>query len=315
MIDTPFSPTLKPEEPLNIYRYSAPTRSKILDLVESIRDRVWIPHQFAEEFIRNRASVIYEQAQSYREALRDLKSLVDQRLKVPHKHPFVSTRSVKALEDVCGQLIKSEQIILPLLTEDPFVDRLSRALEGRIGPPPSEADMTAIRDEAKRRYAAKIPPGYLDSKKAADDAYGDFTGWRQILTYGAEIAKSGILVTDDTKEDWWYGQAERRLGPRPELVSEYLRTCQKPFYMYTLVQFLKFSQSRLGQRIGVTVMNEVRAQSQATLTGEGVIVKAPAPYTPPFPETPKEVAPTSADKDSPKQNSADVSPEKPILGS
>src|ERR1700679_2272154 len=103
---------------LNIYRYSAPTRSKILDLVESIRDRVWIPHQFAEEFIRNRASVIYEQAQSYREALRDLKSLVDQRLKVPHKHPFVSTRSVKALEDVCGQLIKSEQIILPLLTED-----------------------------------------------------------------------------------------------------------------------------------------------------------------------------------------------------
>jgi len=157
-----------------------------------------------------------------------------------------------------------------LLTEDPYFSKVSKLLEGRVGPPSSDEQMAAICTTARERYAKRIPPGYADDKKQEPDRFGDYIGWRQILDYGAEKKAAVILVTDDRKEDWWQTERDRIIGPRPELVAEYQILCKQPFYMYSLEQFMRRAKEYLGTPVAPAVIEEVRerTQAQTTLGGE-----------------------------------------------
>ena len=50
---------------LNLYRYSAKTRTSLLAAFESFKERIWIPYQVAFEFMRKRCEVIYETVYRY----------------------------------------------------------------------------------------------------------------------------------------------------------------------------------------------------------------------------------------------------------
>ncbi len=54
---------------LNLYRYSETTRDQFLRILGSaeIRDRIWLPHQAALEYQRNRFTVIDTQRAAYRQ--------------------------------------------------------------------------------------------------------------------------------------------------------------------------------------------------------------------------------------------------------
>ena len=51
--------------------------------------------------------------------------------------------------------------------------------------------------------------------------------WKQILSFAKDKAiKDIILVTDDSKSDWWWkieSSGPKVIGPRPELVEEIMR--------------------------------------------------------------------------------------------
>jgi PIN domain-containing protein len=46
---------------LNIYRYSSDTRDELFDVLEHLKDRIWIPHQAMLEYHENREEVISQQ--------------------------------------------------------------------------------------------------------------------------------------------------------------------------------------------------------------------------------------------------------------
>lgn len=46
---------------LNLYRYKKETRDSILEVLEKLQDRIWIPYQVGLEFHRNRLLVISDQ--------------------------------------------------------------------------------------------------------------------------------------------------------------------------------------------------------------------------------------------------------------
>ncbi|AXJ90904.1 hypothetical protein DKP84_16360 [Acinetobacter pittii] len=46
---------------LNLYRYQASTRDALLEVIEKLAQRVWIPYHVGLEFQRNRLTVIAEQ--------------------------------------------------------------------------------------------------------------------------------------------------------------------------------------------------------------------------------------------------------------
>lgn len=58
---------------LNLYRYTEETSKSLLEFIRQQAPRIWLPHQFALEFARNRHTVIAEQDAKYESACKDCK--------------------------------------------------------------------------------------------------------------------------------------------------------------------------------------------------------------------------------------------------
>lgn len=85
--------------------------------------------------------------------------------------------------------------------------------------------VTSLKEEAmlenwKYRLGNKIPPGYKDGGKD-DSGIGDYIVWQTLLDECAQMKADAILVTGETKPDWWHISNERPLYPRRELVEEF----------------------------------------------------------------------------------------------
>src|SRR5687768_8031296 len=61
---------------LHVYRFTPDTRQRFLSVLRRLRDRIWLPHQAAHEFHKNRLEVITHQDEVYKE----LTKLLDKHL-------------------------------------------------------------------------------------------------------------------------------------------------------------------------------------------------------------------------------------------
>ena len=52
---------------LDLYRYNVATRDKLLEIIESFKDRAWLTHQTATEFFRNKNNVIAKAQDKFRQ--------------------------------------------------------------------------------------------------------------------------------------------------------------------------------------------------------------------------------------------------------
>ena len=170
-----------------------------------------------------------------------------------------------ALETIRSELDKGRKQHEKLLSDDPIFEEITNLFGDRIGKASTSEELDQLYSDARLRYEMRTPPGYEDINKPEPERFGDYVGWRQILNYSTKEHCSLILVTDDLKEDWWQIHGDRRIGPRPELVAEYVNTCKKPFYMYTLEQFTRFAQDRLGSRLGRAALEEIRWRSAVSV--------------------------------------------------
>jgi predicted nucleic acid-binding protein len=57
---------------LHIYRYTPKTRDRFFDIFDKLKERVWIPHQVAFEYQKERFSVISRQSRAYDEIQKTL---------------------------------------------------------------------------------------------------------------------------------------------------------------------------------------------------------------------------------------------------
>src|SRR3954469_23366779 len=72
---------------LNVYGYSKATREEISSLIQKYKDRLTLPHQFALEYARNRASVIVRQAANCRNTIKAFQQIRDDRLRPKRDNP------------------------------------------------------------------------------------------------------------------------------------------------------------------------------------------------------------------------------------
>jgi hypothetical protein len=248
---------------LNIYRYSEPTTKQLLDLLQRLASRIWMPHEFALEYHRNRLQVIMDQVKNYEEAETTLKRLYDQQLLSKQKHPFLSDDKIQAYRSIQEDLATSRTKLEALLTDDPYVMRLTAILTN-IGKRPD--DLQKLYQQAKSRYQERIPPGYADLKeKGEPDAYGDYVGWAQLIEISKAKKKPIIFVTDDAKEDWWQIVGFNTIGPRPELIAEFITECDQMFYMYPTSRFIELAEGYLGAKVEQGAVDEIRERSKEQL--------------------------------------------------
>lgn len=231
---------------LNLYRYSAETRKELERALTSVKERVFIPHQAAKEFLKNRLTVTAGQAQEYTKAINTINEL-SAIISNKKKHPFLPDEVLPGFIQDSVQLVehlKSQQAaLLDRLTNDEILEFIHTMFDGKTGKPFDEPNLALLVTEGDSRYQNEVPPGYKDGKKDASGdqyrKYGDLIVWKQLILEAQRCNKPVVFVTDDNKEDWWLEQSGRTIGPRTELREEFIAEVQQDFWMYTVDKFIE----------------------------------------------------------------------------
>jgi hypothetical protein len=249
---------------LNVYGYSKETCAELVAFFERNAERIRLPHQFALEFCRNRTSVIIKQVNNYHTAEKDLKRILDEHFMPKRDHPYLSAEAMQAFQGILDELAESRVEMEKLISDDPYCGRMLKAFEGKVSPEPTVEEYKQLHKQAKERYAAYIPPGYCDLKeKAEPDAYGDCIAWLQLIQIACNEKKDLVLTIDDLKEDWWYIERGRTVGPQPRLLQEFLRSSGQKVYLYNSEGFLRAAKLYGAAEIGDRAIEEVRSRLES----------------------------------------------------
>ncbi|MEJ2046308.1 MAG: PIN domain-containing protein [Reinekea sp.] len=254
---------------LNLYRYSDTTRNEFLRLLEKIKDRVWLPHRAAEEYLNNRLSVIDQQEQSYDSTIKSINNLKSD-LDNARQHPFVSKQTMGEVDSVfnalCEELLNNKKVHTQRISNDEIKNSISQIFENRVGSPFDKETLEQLIVDGEERYKQKIPPGFKDASKSSESEvytekcrkYGDLIVWKQVLEHSSEVGKGVVLVTDDKKEDWWERFKGKTVGPQPELVKEFKDSTSNTFHMYQADRFLELARENLGEQVSPEIVEEIR---------------------------------------------------------
>jgi hypothetical protein len=254
---------------LNFYRYSDATRDEFFEFLKKIKNRIWLPHRAAEEYLNNRLSVIYQQECSYDDTVKSINSLKSD-LDNARQHPFVSQEAFneakKVFKLLCKELSENKQVHTARISNDEIQESISLIFENKVGQPYSEEKLKKMITDGEERYKQKIPPGFKDEAKSGDSEvfteicrkYGDLIVWNQIIDNSIATKKGVVLVTDDKKEDWWEKFKGKTIGPRPELVKEFKDKTGNNFHMYQADRFLEFARKFLNEQISNEIVKEIR---------------------------------------------------------
>jgi hypothetical protein len=236
---------------LNIYRYSSRTLTSFLMILDQLKDRIWLSHQAAYEYQKNRLEVISSQLDAYDGITKLLNGFLSTFKTEFPRHPFIDIENIsKSLENAIKEsariLKEARESHTNLVETDNLREKISDLFESNIGIPYSDKELGEIYKEADKRYQQKTPPGFKDANKPIPEKYGDVVLWFQLKNYAKVKSKSIILITDDTKEDWWLEHQGKTISPRPELIQEMAIETEMQFYMYQSDQFIKYAQQFLG---------------------------------------------------------------------
>lgn len=258
---------------LDLYRLPKNAREELFAVFETLKDRLWIPYQVALEYQNKRLSVIATERKSIEDAISQSRSLFDrskaliEALQIDKRgldidvDPILDNLRI-ANENLVDVVAKVHQEQLDIAAHDPIRDTLNILFEDRVGSPPvDQVALETFTSDGEVRYASKIPPGYKDASKDKDPnearmyhdglvyerKYGDLILWRQILEFSKmSNLKDVIFVTSDQKEDWWWIERGKTMGPRPELAREICKLANvECFWMYTSSRFLESAKEYL----------------------------------------------------------------------
>jgi PIN like domain len=257
---------------LNPYRYTEGTRTRFIEILTRLRERIWLPYQAGLEFHKNRLDVISDQAGTYDRLSKHISAFIDKVSSDYSRHFAIDLERVydmlkEAQTSIDSLLAEARDKHPNLAADDPVLRQITELVDGRVGKEPAQDELKGFYKEGEQRYKEKVPPGYEDAKTKRDNRqYGDFIIWKQFITHANDVKKPAIFVSDDPKDDWWWTHSGRTFGPRPELIEEFWREVGQAFWMYPTDSFMKYAQTHLGlddQKAAIDEVREVRERSES----------------------------------------------------
>ena len=254
---------------LNFYRYSPTARDALVAVLRAAGGRVWVGHQAALEFWRNRCAVIDRRnaateqvSSSFDKNERSLidaidiwakQTAVDEVVKTTVRDAIVG--GLRQARETVNSQIAGAGTISYSPESDAVLDVLRDLLADSVGSALPPADHAEAVQEAQRRVEQRIPPGYRDADKAQSDlsegAGGDYLVWLQSMNEAERRGLPLAVVTGDEKEDWWRRHKSALLGPRPELVREFAQRSAHRLYLLRPQQLIEHANA-----LNVTVSPE-----------------------------------------------------------
>lgn len=156
---------------LNLYRFQGGAREDLFGALESLKERLWIPHQVGLEFQRRRIGVIADQEQYFTSTQRDLKQLIDSirgkaevfptRIGLNKERTQDILRRIGNLSAILNEEIskagRANEVRIRNSDSDKVLQRLEALVDGHIGKQMTLAELETARAEARRRVEAGIP--------------------------------------------------------------------------------------------------------------------------------------------------------------
>lgn len=271
---------------LDLYRFPTTARDEFIGVLESLKDRLWIPHQVALEFQRRRLTVISSRRKSIEEALDLTNALFDgvkkkvnllelDKLNLNIDPQLLLSNLEKANSELLDAITTARDSQLDFSSHDPIRHRLDDLLDTRVGSSPDDqAALDLLVFNGENRFADEIPPGFQDAPKAKNpneatfvfdglkyqSQFGDLILWRQLIQHAKSTGATTILlVTSDRKEDWWWKEQGKIIGPHPALIREIQREAGvQLFWMYSSPQFTKYANTFTAGSISSSSMEEIQ---------------------------------------------------------
>ena len=283
---------------LNLYKMDESASRVWMTALQAVGSRLWIPHQAMAEFWRNRANAAAHPQTAYQ----TLNKIVSAKKSIEEEYAkwAFSRGNTEADAVALKEATASIELVINEVNDfigkrtnrfstDPAQDKLVQALDpllkGKIGSEYDESKYKQLIEEGKKRFADKVPPGYLDDEKGTDKRYGDFLLWRQILEHfpnsQTKSSEAGppplVLVTADQKDDWWRksetvaGEEPRRTA-RYELIIEARKVAGASLIMLSPTDFLKSAEKAFRIGLSQEIIDSTQAASAVnTPDNSGVI--------------------------------------------
>ncbi|HHY20960.1 MAG TPA: hypothetical protein GX525_03565 [Bacilli bacterium] len=259
---------------LDFYDMTDDSLVTLNEIFKKIENRLMLPNHVQHEYLRKRKHIAQGKKDCYDSlkkielaaidtnyvALKHSIKAFEDRVKNKEKHPTFDIEFMKnfkdqahaletdlnAFKETCeGQIEIRKKELSTLFENDPVLDIVSTFFT--VGESYNFEKIVQVVEEGKLRYELKIPPGYGDKKKEnIVQVYGDLIIWKQIVEYSAKHRSNIVLITNDiSKNDWCTLKPDNRKRierPHDNLIKELYDASGKRFWMYTLAQFLYFSQ-------------------------------------------------------------------------
>ena len=252
---------------LNLYKYQSGVQKEMLKTLSAVKDRLWLPHQVALEYQRNRLEIIGEQFEKFdkvanivKSSRANLRSQLEN-LQLVKLHSTIDPSGLldgidKLTDDFVANLEQQKESQPRVHMDDTLREQIDDLYIGRIGNGPTDQrEIDDWNQEAERRFSLEIPPGFADVKDKSKGGvpesytfdglqyqkkYGDLFIWKQLLAHVSECPGLGVIfVTDDSKPDWWNevkSNGKFKVGVHPQLVEEYRRSQTAVCSTCTVVQ-------------------------------------------------------------------------------
>ena len=246
---------------LNIYRLSSENREKYFDVLNKVKDRLFLANQSAKEFFANRLNICQNKLKfkenlsiSLRNELERIKNKVNNSNFQGDnkdscnliKHEIELQESItkiinKSIEEI-DRTINSYKVGIDesFISEDKILEKILELFNEKVNKPFNDVELNEIYEDGKKRYEKEVPPGYKDRKKDSVEQFGDLIIWKEILNISNDKEKNILFVSDDRKEDWCDNFKGIDLGPRKELIREFYEFTSKLFYSVTTRDFIKY---------------------------------------------------------------------------
>jgi hypothetical protein len=262
---------------LNLYRVDEQTTEDYFKIFRAFGDRIFLPHEAANQFFHNRRDVIRTEQNSFSKAKDEVEKWKEERLGFGAINRMLSGDTVgniiedeietvfedredyeEEVEAVKNDLIDRiedlEERFTPTGTtranaeEDEILEELMDIFEGKTGDA-LDGNMEQLKEEARERYEEEKPPGYEDY----DDENGlsrgeceDFLIWKQLIEFAEREGEDVVFITGEKKEDWWEVYGDHNLvRPSHELLREFYRKTSQSFWMLTTERMVQEAGDRL----------------------------------------------------------------------
>ena len=245
---------------LNFYRYSNETSEDMFNILDKVKDNLWLPYQVVWEYLNNRRELYYKNWNAANTLKEKLKQYIDnfyedkEVSQLLERNPFVKKGEVVDAIDEAQKSInevfeKYNQKIVDFTFKDSIMDKLSSLFDNKVGDDYKKDDLEKKYKIGQDRYNNKIPPGYKDNtnqKKAKGSRYvfGDLINWMQIIDKAKEDKKNIIFVSGDQKDDWWEVWQGKKIRPRVELIKEFKTESNMEILFYTQPSFMSYAKEK-----------------------------------------------------------------------